>query len=98
MADDYVSYTMASSKWRRSGFVEIVSAYETPIASFPISFLETCGDNTWHYIDHVVSLVIEVDTQHPGGVVDADGLPVNSSDAPVAGSFRYLEQGASPLC
>jgi hypothetical protein len=48
MADDYVSYTMASSKWRRSGFVEIISAYETPIASFPISFLESCGDNTWH--------------------------------------------------
>jgi hypothetical protein len=84
-----------TSKWRRSGFVEIISAYDTPIASFPISFLESCGDNTWNYIEHVVSLVIEVDAQHPGRVVNADGLPVNSSDAPVAGSFRYIEQGAS---
>lgn len=78
------------------GFVQIVSIPGTPIASFPLSFLISCGDNTWFYI-HIlfVSLVVEVDSHHPGSIVNAEDLPFNLQDAPAAGSFRYVEQGKS---
>lgn len=96
MNDNNVSYTMASSKWRRSGFVEVVSIHGTPIASFPLSFLVSCGDNTWQYIHYAVNLVIEVDDPHRAGdIVNAEDLPVNPQDAPIAGEFRYVEQGTS---
>jgi len=96
MNDDNVSYTMAASKWRRSGFVEVVSIHGTPIASFPLSFLMTCGDNTWQYVQYGVSLVIDVDSHHPGSIVNAEDLCVNLQDTPTAGIFSYVEQGTSP--
>lgn len=95
--NDEVSYTMAASKWRRSGHVEIVSVYDTVIASFPIDFLKTCGDNTWQYILHVVAIIVELDPVHPGSIFFEDGVAVDYQDIPMAGRFRFLEQGLSIL-
>lgn len=94
MSEDHVSYTMASSKWRRSGYVEIISTHGTPIASFPINFLASCGDNTWHFVQHVISLVIEVDPHFLGTIVNIDGQEVDVQGAPAIGTFHYVEKGA----
>ncbi len=95
MAVPIVTYTSASGRWRRSGFVLVVSVHDTSIASFPIRFLQSCGDNTWRYVLHVISLLIEMDSNHPGNIIDALGDPVNPQGSPAAGTFRYTEQGAS---
>ncbi len=95
MVDSSTTYTSASGRWRRSGFVIIVSVHDTSIASFPIRFLQSSGDNTWSYVLHVVNLLIEVDSRYPGDIVDDHGNPVDPQDAPAAGVFRYIEQGAS---
>jgi hypothetical protein len=69
------------------------SAYLT---KFPINFLETCGDNTWGYVSYVVSLLVEADPQHPGAIIDPQsGQPVGLHGVPGAGTFKYIEQGAS---
>lgn len=91
--NDGVSYTMAASKWRRSGHVEIVSVHDTVIASIPIDFLKTCGDNTWRYIQHVVAITVELDPVHPGSILLEDGVAVDLEDTPMAGRFRFVEQG-----
>lgn len=63
------------------------------IASFPMSFLLSCGNNTWEYIFHVVSLLVEVDPSHPGEFVDEFGRPINAQEIPVSGTVRYVERG-----
>ena len=95
MPSDNVTYTTTSgaSKWRRTGDVVIVSVHDTHIGSFPMSFLRTCGDNTWQYILHVIHLVIEVDPDHPGKIVDNHGEDVRLAEVPAHGSYIYLEQG-----
>lgn len=95
MGDPNVTYTSASGRWRRSGFVIVVSVHDTSIASFPIRFLQSCMDNTWSYVLYVISLLIEVDSNHPGNIVDILDHPVNAQDPPAAGTYRYIEQGPS---
>ena len=95
MAESTVTtYTTALGVWRRSGAVHILSVHDTKIASFPISFLHSCGDDSWSYILRVVSLLIEVDLNHPGQLRDDHGQLVNLRDPPNAGEFRYVEDGA----
>jgi hypothetical protein len=88
------TYTTAAGKWRRSDTVTIVSIHDKRIARFPIDFLATCGDNTWSYVNHVVSLLVVVDPDHSGSILDpATGLPVDPDAAPTAGQYRYVEEG-----
>jgi hypothetical protein len=89
------TYTLAIGKWPRVGIVTIHSVSDTKIARFPISFLASCGDNTWGYVSFVVSLLVEADPQHPASIIDPKtGQPVNPDDVPVAGMYRFVEQGA----
>lgn len=91
------TYNTAASAWPRSGRLVIESVLDTTIAKFPLNFLETCGDNTWSYVSYVVSLLVEADPQYPGHIVwPENGHPVDSQCAPVAGMFKYVEQGPSP--
>lgn len=87
------SYTTARGIWRRTSEVEILSVFDTRIAAFPIGFLSTCGDNTWHYILFVISLCVDPDSLHPGQLVDDQGEPINLGSIPSAGTYRYLETG-----
>ena len=93
------TYTTAAgvSLWRRCGTVIIVSVLDTRIAIFPLSFLDTCGDNSWEYIYLVISLLIEVDPKHPGQLYDESGDLVDLHAFPTPGTFRYLESGQSSL-
>ena len=94
MDDDYVSYTKATSAWPRGDILQIVSAADTVIASFPIQFVRQGGDNTWRYIAFVVSLLVIVDPAHPCVIVDAAFHPVALDEQPDAGVFRYVEFAA----
>ena len=89
--DTLTSYTTALGLWRRSGAVHILSLPDTKIASFPMSFLLSCGDKKWDYILHIVSLLVEVDSHHPGGLLDDLGRPVDTRRVPASGTFRYVE-------
>ncbi len=89
------TYTTAAgvSLWRRSGTISIVSIHDTRIAVFPMSFLASCGDNSWEYINYVVTLLIDVDPNHPGQLFDENGTAVNEQVLPTPGIFRYIERG-----
>jgi hypothetical protein len=92
-----VTYTSAKAKWRRSGVVQIVSVVDTPLAIFPVKFLQTCGDNTWSYILFVVKLLIEEDSHHPGALYNHAGQPVSPEATPISGVYRLIENGKPPL-
>ena len=87
------TYTTALGLWRRSGAVHVLSVHDTKIASFPMSFLHSCGDNTWDYILRVVSLLVELDAKHSPQLLDDSGNHVDIDQLPVSGSYRYVEQG-----
>ena len=91
--ESQVTYTTASGRWRRSGNVKVLSIHDTQIATFPMAFLQSCGDNTWRYILFVISLLVNVASDHPGELLDPLGRPVSPREAPVAGTFRYVERG-----
>lgn len=92
------TYNTAASAWPRSGRLVIESVLDTLIAKFPLNFLETCGDNTWVYVSYVISLLVEPDPRHPGAIIDPEsGRPVNPNDIPVAGTFKYIEEGAPAI-
>ncbi len=93
-----VTYELATARWRRTGTVQIISILDTDIADFPITFLASCGDNTWQYILHVVHQLVNPVSDHPGilCVADEDGeneQPVTVEEPPSAGLFRYKQQG-----
>ncbi len=90
-----ITYKTAAQAWPRGPRILILSAVDTEIAKFPLAFLETCGDNTWSYVFYVVSLLVEADPMHTGAIVNLDGQPVDLHSAPIAGRFRYIEEGES---
>ena len=90
------TYNTAASAWPRSKRLLLVSVLDTPIAKFPINYLESCGDNTWEYVSYVVSLLVEADPLHPGAIIDPEhGNAVDPCATPVAGTFRYIENGTT---
>ena len=92
------TYTTAAGVWPRCPKLTIDSYVGTRIARFPLDFLETCGDNTWSYVCHVVSLLVIADSQHPGWVHDIrTGLPVEAGGIPQPGTFQYIERGLSAV-
>ena len=94
MDDDHVSYTKATSAWPRGDVLQIISAVDTVIASFPIQFVRQSGDNTWRYIAFVISLLVVEESDHPRVIVDAAFNPVALDAQPDAGVFRYIETAA----
>jgi len=95
MDENHVSYTKATSAWPRGDVLQIVSALDTVIASFPIQFVRQSGDNTWRYIAFVVSLLVVEEPDHPRVIVDRAFNPVVLDAQPDAGVFRYIETVAS---
>lgn len=89
------TYTTALGVWRRSGAVHISSLHETKIASFPLDFLRSCGDHTWEYILYVVSLLIEIDADHPGQLHDDQDKLIDLQNLPTSGYYHYIERGQS---
>jgi hypothetical protein len=92
-----VTYTTALSRWRRQGAVRIISVLDTPLATIPMQFLEQGGDNTWSYIQFIISLIIVEDAGHPGGFYTLENEPVVLTSVPAAGKFRFVEYGESCL-
>ena len=90
-----VTYKTAAQAWPRGPRMIILSNVDTEIAKFPLAFLASCGDNTWSYVLYVVSLLVNEDAHHSGSIVDLEGRPVDAHDAPIAGTFRYIEEGES---
>jgi hypothetical protein len=99
---DEVTYELATARWRRTDTVQVISFLDSEIADFPLSFLASCGDNSWQYILDVVHQLIDPIANHPGGffVVNEDGeedgeLPVDLGEPPCAGIFRFKQLGMS---
>lgn len=93
-----VTYELATARWRRTSTVQIVSILDTDIADFPLSFLASSGDDTWHYILHVIRLLVLVTPELPGCLYVANDTteeetPVDISLTPTAGRFRYKQLG-----
>lgn len=98
------TYELATARWRRTPTVQIVSILDTEIADFPVSFLASCGDNTWQYVLDVVHQLVDPAPEHPGVICmahekqeDAMEPPVALGGEPTAGIFRYKQLGESFL-
>ena len=94
-----VHYISSPGKWRRCGVVEVVSLHDTLIASFPVDFLLSCGDNTWSFVLFVVQLLVIHDSEHPGAIYadkHADSA-VELDRSPTEGTYRYVQSGAPKL-
>jgi hypothetical protein len=72
------------------------------IAVFPLSFLHSCGDNTWQYVLYVVNLLVDQIRGHPGRIVITDdvnaiddALPVDFQSSPTAGTYYCIQDGWS---
>ena len=89
-------FILAVRSWPRGARVIIKSVSGTTIAQIPISFLRSCGHNTWLYVLDVVNLLVEQDVDHPGHVYDSEVQAVDIDSVPVGGTFRYLQQGVCP--
>ena len=95
-----VTYELATARWRCADTVQIISVLGTEIADFPLTFLASCGDNTWRYILDTVHLLVDPVPDRPGSIYvgseemdDLDEVPVASEDAPQAGIYRYKQLG-----
>ena len=90
-----IHYISSPGKWRRCGVVEVVSLHDTRIASFPVDFLESCGDNTWSFVLFVVQLLVIPDPEHPGAIYEENiaETAVQLHDSPQEGTYRYVQPG-----
>ena len=88
------TFPLAISSWPRDSKLNVISVIGTRIASFPMAFLQTCGDNSWSYVYFVISLLVEEDPEHPASLIDRrTGLSVVPDGIPHSGTFEYIEQG-----
>lgn len=83
------SYELAVDTWTNTDSIEITSTYNSRIASFPLSFIQRGGDNTWHYVLRVVDQLVEKDSDQLGVIIDTRGVAVNLDDAPSSGLYHY---------
>jgi phenolic acid decarboxylase len=97
---EQVTYELAAVRWRRSQTVDIVTRLGNQIAVFPLSFLLSCGDNTWEYVLYVVNLPVDQIRGHDGRIVIGDdpqaiddALPVDLQGSPTAGTYYYIQDG-----
>lgn len=95
-----VTYELATARWRRTDTVQIISTLGTEIADFPLTFLASCGDNTWRYVLDTVHLLVEPVPDRQGSIYvgseEMDGqeeVPVATEDPPQAGIYRYKQLG-----
>ena len=93
-----VHYISSPGKWRRCGVVDVVSLHDTRIASFPVDFLKSCGDNTWSFVLFVVQLLVIPDSEHPGAICEENNekSTVELHHAPREGTYRYVLYRLSP--
>lgn len=91
------SYELAVDTWTNTDSIEITSTYNSRIASFPLSFIQRGGDNTWHYVLRVVDQLVEKDSDQLGVIIDTRGVAVNLDDAPSSGLYHYEQTRKSIL-
>ncbi|KIR59183.1 hypothetical protein I314_05169 [Cryptococcus bacillisporus CA1873] len=90
-------YELAVDSWTDTQSIEITSTSNSHIASFPLSFIQTGGDNTWRYVLKVVDQLVKKDSDQLGVIIDAHGMAVSLDDAPSSGLYHYEETRKSIL-
>ena len=80
-------YPTADHFWKSSQLIVILSPSGQPIGRLPVQFVRDGGDNTWHYVLDIVSMVLE---NGSGGHLESkEGKPVEASAAPEAGTYTF---------
>jgi hypothetical protein len=87
------SYPLALDLWDDTSAIIIRSISGTRIATFPLEFVQRGGDNTWGFVLQVVQELVESDTGSLGVLKDTDGMSLDPSEAPWAGTFRFENIG-----
>ncbi|KIR50679.1 hypothetical protein I315_06886 [Cryptococcus gattii Ru294] len=90
-------YELAVDSWTDTESIEITSTSNSRIASFPLSFIQTGGDNTWRYVLKVVDQLVKKDSDQLGVIIDAHGMAVSLDDAPSSGLYHYEQTRKSIL-
>ena len=90
-----IHYISSPGKGRRCGVVEVVSLHDTRIASFPVDFLKSCGDNTWSFVLFVVQLLVIPDPEHLGAIYEENNqeTAVELHHSPRVETYRYVQSG-----
>ena len=93
-----VVYDLAVDSWCYSDTLVICSPHGTEIASFPIQFIQTGGQNTWTYVLWVIERLIETSSVESWSVHDTDGRKILPEDVPRAGSYtlKIIPAGKGP--
>lgn len=91
------SYELAVDTWTDTDSIEITSTSNLRIASFPLSFVQTGGDNTWRYVLEVVGQLVEKDSDQLDVIMDEHGVAVSLDDAPSSGMYHYEQTRKSIL-
>ncbi|OWT37221.1 hypothetical protein C362_05351 [Cryptococcus neoformans Bt1] len=89
------SYELAVDTWTDTDSIEITSTSNLRIASFPLSFVQTGGDNTWRYVLEVVGQLVEKDSDQLDVIMDEHGVAVSLDDAPSSGMYHYEQTPSS---
>ena len=89
-------YELSVDSWVTTDRVTIRSSVNDTIGLFPLPFLRAGGDNTWSYIERVVSELLDIEEGCTWGIEDTEGRHMTGNAAPVAGVYRVTTQGVLP--
>ena len=84
-----MAYELAVDSWSDNLTIDIVSSTDTFIASIPLAFVQNGGDNTWQYILHVMSMLVNVQGA-AGRFLNANDTAVDMDERPSAGRFKFI--------
>ncbi|CAD6591708.1 MAG: hypothetical protein TREMPRED_000170 [Tremellales sp. Tagirdzhanova-0007] len=96
MSISATNYELSVDSWAPSDRVIIRSSANDTIGLFPLAFLRTGGDNTWAYIELVVSELIIIPDGQPWAIEDQDGMRMTGNVVPVAGVYVVTSRGVFP--
>jgi hypothetical protein len=90
-------YERGVDSWESRESVVVRSRDSTIVASFPLSFIQRGGDNTWGYVLEVVDQLVNTDATHPWTIRDHEDQVVDRRQPPRAGIFWFDLLGMSVL-
>ena len=89
------TYELAQYSWNDREVITITSTDGTLIGTFPFTFVETGGINTWLYIYGVVLELVGPEVQ--GELTDREGLPVALDAEPLPGKYVLHRMGEARM-
>jgi hypothetical protein len=85
------SYELAQYSWDDTEILSIVTKDDILIGTFPLSFVQYGGVNSWRYVLDVIHELVGSDIR--GGIKDRGGMAVALEAEPQAGKYVFESNG-----